>query len=350
MSLADLKCKAFDLLRALPNKRSAMFFSILATLTTNVLSVARKLPLISAAVQFAGILSTTALVAVSPVIPSSARYKIYIAQNWGLIRDVYLVTLFFCLVVNALGSWWLVDTWAGHDPNRVYFSRDFHNIIQYLVIAPTYVTLSVCLIAATINGWPELKKTADNSTIDHTSNAVLSRTFIRRIEARRLLIFFLLSLCVTAAFIVNFIDELLNPNLVKKLYWFATQATPDIRVLNAMGAYYLLMNAILLLITCMACLCYLSMSIEVTRIATHIETSNFARQRNEALLVEAVKEYCICYYLAKSLIFVYAANIVIWKMSPGGHGINVDAAIIALAIIGIFCNSLSAPLSRIQMV
>jgi hypothetical protein len=152
---------------------------------------------------------------------------------------------------------------------------------------------------------------------------------------------------IAGLYIQQYISDLADVRQTERLYWFFDRAGSGERVLNSAGAYYLVMNAILLFITSMAAFCYISMSIEMFRLGKYIKTSAFAllkqeshteAQRllklNEERLRESLSDFSYCYVIAKILVFFYALNIWVWQISPAGRVSNVDSSIAALIIIG----------------
>jgi hypothetical protein len=118
----------------------------------------------------------------------------------------------------------------------------------------------------------------------------------------------------------------LDHEKVPEVYWFVRQLSDKNRVLNEAGGYYLLMNAGVLFITCIVTLSYLSISIEVVRIANNIEKSTIANnvlkakdlpiEKYEAAaaiadneLAETLREFVWCYTLAKIILIFYVFNI-----------------------------------------
>ncbi len=229
----------------------------------------------------------------------------------------------------------------GSGAGRVYYGRDYHNLALYLLVCPAYVTAAVCLVTTTAISWSKFNGYSNDAEgsgrLPHLANATRFAAFV--------VIAFLLSGVYTA----EYLADLANPQITRDLYWFFDEARSGERMLNKAGAYYLFMNAALLLITAMAALCYVAMSIEMVRLGRSIESSLFAitaselaqggetaiRTREKRLKKE-LSDFSYCYVWAKVLVLVYGVNIWIWQVSPAGNVRNVHSAIVALVVVGMF--------------
>lgn len=107
------------------------------------------------------------------------------------------------------------------------------------------------------------------------------------------------------------------------------------RVLNEAGLYYFLMNAVLLFGACCTALAYVSVSIEVMRIARNISFLPNASTITDKQFSEIFQYYSTCYITAKFLILLYAVLFWFWTLSDIGHNANLAVAIIALAFVAI---------------
>ena len=52
----------------------------------------------------------------------------------------------------------MVGTLIGSDPSRLYFLKDWANLLNYILLCPLYIGFGAVLIATTVRGWAELKQ------------------------------------------------------------------------------------------------------------------------------------------------------------------------------------------------
>jgi hypothetical protein len=352
-----------SLIDRIPNNPSALLFLMLAVVGSALLFISpiRILALLL------GTLVSFVLTSISPALPYDYHQIEFYRGRWSIFWITFVMTLFFCLIANASFSLY-ADTLFGDDPSRLYFLKDWHNVIQYTFVVPVYVGLEVCLISIALYSWPQLRRLANEASssgrpkvkVPRSIRLYRSRTLNKAAlwfsyNANRLRFsgFIFLSLSITGILISTFINDALNPERVATTYWFVRQLDEKHRVLNEAGGYYMLMNAAVLFMICIATLSYLSVSIEVVRFATNIDQSTFAKnvQINKNLsaekyqaaieasdreLAETLREFEWCYTLAKIILVFCVFNIILWKISPIGSVANVDVGIIALSVIGIF--------------
>jgi len=293
----------------------------------------------------------------SPSLPYDLELSVSYRNRWTIFKYSFAVAVFFCFFLTGILTG-LNGTLLGNDPNRLYFKSDIHNIILYILVTPLWVGLAVCLVATTVKEWGTLRKIADEASAASLAHKTVSagNGSKFRVGFQRLLndagFMFTLgvvySLLVTSIFITQYINQTLDRAITPTLYWFADETVTQQRVLNPVGAYYLLMNAVLLCLTCMAAFCYLTMSVEVVRIGKNIGNLKLLRNEKKGSpkensasvdsrkLAHALVGFCWCYCLAKFLIATYSVNVLIWRHSPLGNVPNVAVTVIALAVIGLF--------------
>jgi hypothetical protein len=330
--------KAFE---DMPPEPEAFTFELFSMIGVFLLST----PILGSFLKLIGRGIGAVLTALSPAMPfdvrennsfSSDPNNFYLRILWYTIP----ITIFFCYVLNALLTLKSGTFWPSSDPNRLNFSVDGYNAFLYIVICPGYVSAAVCLVITAGISWKKLNTYSSTAAPISTPRPYLQND-------TRLALFFSISILITGLYIAQYISDLADPIQTKRLYWFFDSARSGERVLNAAGAYYLVMNAILLFITSMAAFCYISMSIELFRLGKYIKTSVFALKtvephgeaksalkHNERLLRESLSDFSYCYVIAKVLVFLYAINIWVWQISPAGDVSNVHSAIAALIIIG----------------
>jgi hypothetical protein len=330
-----------DTLRNAPSKPEAFVFELVSI----GFSWIAERPLIGGPLKMVGNFIGKILQVVSPALPITIQnnssihgdpWKFYLT----IFRNSLPIAIFFCLVINGLLTIQTPPPPPPH-PNRVYYGKDWHNIAFYIAVVPLYVASAICLIATTVISWDRFNTYSNQAAALFSENRIGNGT--------RFSCFLVIGFLASGLFIANYIEDLRDPTITKQLYWFFDKAGSGERVLNRAGAYYLFMNAVLLFITAMAALCYISMSIEMVRLGRHIESSLFAvteeelTKLGESAIAEREKrmkmdlsDFSFCLIWAKWLCLFYAINIWIWQISPAGQVKNVHAAIVALALIGLF--------------
>jgi hypothetical protein len=165
------------------------------------------------------------------------------------------LTFFFCFVVTAV--WTLLDgTFSGIDKNIMYFSRDITDIINFGVLCPLYVGLSVQLVVLLVHCWARLANPEGFVVVGPQRLPFASIGFG---------IFLIVS--ISAAGTVNYIRECLNPSVLPRVGWWVGHVASDgSRVLSPLGIYYALLNFSLLSICVMAALAFMSLFFSVCQI------------------------------------------------------------------------------------
>lgn len=330
--------RLFGSLNNYPRQRAPQFFYLLAYIGGLPMRIPWLGPILGTALRRSGHLLTI----FSPSVLFDLRDSDSLAQRYVILKYSFPLTLFFCLIMNAILTI-RYNTFIGDDPHRMYYIYDYFNLFLYLIVTPSYVTLGICLIYTTLINWRKLKNLADHAqsvTPDSSWNVLR----YARSDHFRMAVFLFISIFMTGWLTSDYINEILTPRYVNdilmhgardnKIYWFITETASRDWVLNGAGAYYLLMNAILLFIAIVSAFCYLSMSIEVVRLGYY---ANYLRDigYDDERLASELGEFCWAYCLAKGLILFYALNQLIWGWSPLGDVQNADIAAVALAFIGL---------------
>ena len=334
--------RARKMFEDMPPEPEAFTFEIFSIIGTLILAT----PLLGSALKLIGRWMGAILTALSPAMPFDVReHNSFSSDPNGfylkIITYAFPITFFFCYVLNALLTLKSGTFWPSSDPNKMAFLVDGYNAFLYMVICPGYISAAICLVITVGISWKKL-----NNYTSAAASAFNSQRPVFQNETR-LALFISISILITGLYIAQYISDLADIKRTEQLYWFFDRAGSGERVLNAAGAYYLIMNAILLFVTSMAAFCYISMSIELFRLGKYIKTSIFALQvmepraearhllrTNERRLRESLSDFSYCYVIAKILVFLYAINIWVWQISPAGKVSNVYSAIVALILIG----------------
>lgn len=263
---------------------------------------------------------------ISPSVPTDLHKGLGETATRRLFSVSFSIALFFCFFVTAFLCF-TEGTLFGVEPSKRYFIQDGWNIFLYVLVCPTYVALSCCLMALTIREWSLLADYADAKASPDARPRGLYRLYA---------VFFLAFLLCTI-FITNYMQDVLNPtaqNAAKaRVYWFMHDLGGAQRTLNRVGYYYLALNFSLLFITLLGAACFLSLAAEVIRAG-----SAKAVEKIDSFDVLHVKlqSFTTAYILIKLLAAVYAVNFIVWAVSPLGKTENLLAAHIALTVVGAF--------------
>ena len=231
----------------------------------------------------------------------------------------------FCFLVIAI--WTMVEgTFSGIDPDRVYFSRDIPNLINYTILCPVYVGLAVQLVVLLSCAWGRLSNPAELATHDAP---LLPRASIG--------VGFFLIVSFSAAATVNYMRECLNPAMSPKVGWWIERVTSDgTRVLSSLGVYYALLNFALLSVCVMAALAFLSLLFLCVRfgqiIARQPVTNTVSFETIRCLLSDFTQAYVVMKLLAVTLVL----NVYTWRHEHPKGSLNFVAMNAALVLFGVF--------------
>lgn len=205
--------------RRFPEKRPAQIFAGAAILGRAIWRIAPVRYILGGLSKFISLI----VIAIAPTVPYHFVFKHYFLNSWKRLWTVYLITVFFCFGMNVLITLFITHTWSGTDPLRLYLSQDYFNLIlEYPLITPICVTFSISLIVDAKNCWWDLRRLAD-VTVPPTyrdSNPLLSDETVSSNNMRRFTAAMVVSLLLTAIFIIRFILGTLDPTTTAKVYWW----------------------------------------------------------------------------------------------------------------------------------
>jgi hypothetical protein len=306
----------------LPGNIDLAFFLLVARIARQLF----KIQIIAVALRAARRAGYYVAVPVLP--PAPRRYSGPLPNCARIGLFAFIIAVIACLAANALVAY-ITGTLTGSDADRLYFAQDYWNHAQFFLIAPSYTAASVCLFVTYFASWGELNALANEG--DPPVSTDPTYFIVIRVIGFSILVF-----VAGAIFIANFANEILDPTVVRRGYWFVDIAPDGARTFNNAGRYYVAMNLALLELTILAVVAYFAISIEVFRMGAYLVTPKFVADYGFNHIKKKLSGYSRCHVLAKLLTAVYVANIYIWKDSPLGQMSNVNIAAIALCIIGIF--------------
>jgi hypothetical protein len=273
----------------------------------------------------------------------------------------YAVAVFFCLLGNAafscaagtlvhpsspLSAFCAADLGIGEPVKRYYFLEDRYNLFLYAVVVPLYVALDVRMIKVLIQYWQQFRAEADEAQHVRKRSQLSHATERAKLDRRLATVF--IGVCVLVGlFITQYVNDITRPaSKIGPDYWFIRIAGGE-RVLNSVGAYYLMMNGVLLFLTITALWSYLSISAEVGRIARFLSRESLQAEpgrpafyRSKLMIV-----FNQAFIYIKFLILIYAINILVWARSPLGDVSNAFVSLVALTAVALIV----APIPKLYL-
>jgi hypothetical protein len=262
---------------------------------------------------------------ISPDVPASLTIAWRDASLNAVFTIAALLTLIMCFGVVSVWSV-MAGTFTGSDPTRLYFSKDWVNLLNYTLLCPMYVGFGAVLIATTVRGSAELKQ-----LISPDGRGV-------RPARRHLGVFLLLLLMLVSAFFANakFMTENLNPSIYRLNYWFMEHVRPDgSRVIGAFGFYYGLLNFCLLLFSIVVAAALISEFRLLIQIADSLDRLKTEKAMTTEVLRQQLTTFTQAYLAGKLVVVSYMVNALAWKTSQAQHSTNLVMLGGALTFFGV---------------
>jgi hypothetical protein len=245
-----------------------------------------------------------------------------IVPIWGKLDwFIYFLSAFFCFGLTAILcaiSGTLINEQS--DPRKISFFSDIWNITFYIAICPLYVTFCIRLILLLLEG-PRARV-----EVNEEKGEIL---YVDQIRNRTILslsaIFLLSSLLIT-----NYISDAVK---IEKTYWFLTEIA-QVRTLNVVGFYYIVLNFSLLFLTFLGGASFISISIDDMRVAKNVIDSD--RPLEFKTYKRRLERLIKAYIFGAFLTILYGLNMLIWKWSPLGENSNLAIGGAAFTVIGLF--------------
>ncbi|EJN07669.1 hypothetical protein PMI42_07684 [Bradyrhizobium sp. YR681] len=334
--------RIYDYLEAPPRAANAKTFHLLAVLGQSIM----KTKLGAYISKFGRAGYPLALTALAPAVPRGVNQIVARTMTSRPFWFWFFTAMFFCLVLNAaftcgagtftppgraLSSFCAADPNSADPGEHLYFTQDVYNIVLYLLVVPAYVAFDITIIKLFVTTWPDFKRFADTAG---ASASDASADLLPTSTNKRIASYFIVVTLVVVVFITGYINDILKPGaLVRPAYWFVRTTGSGDRVLNSVGAYYLIMNAALLFLTVSALWCYIAISMEIARYAKNVGPAQ-ANDKDYSLKKDAhVLLFSQALVYMKILVAVYAINIFIWSQSPLGVVNNALVSLIALLLV-----------------
>ncbi|RJP69067.1 MAG: hypothetical protein C4535_07815 [Comamonadaceae bacterium] len=263
---------------------------------------------------------------IAPSLPRSQVFALTEAGKLQIGAAAALIVWILCLVIPGVWSM-LIGTHLGDDPGRLYFFKDWHNLILYTVIVPCYVAAGAIVIATVASGLWEIRQLDER--------VCCAPVRVDRVLWRvPLLVLFILLVAIVLT--STYINDVSDVNRIGVVYWFLERlAAGDVR-LNSLGVYYFLLNFLLLLFTLVSLAFFMSAFGGTIKLANSLSSAEpgtlSALEFGEMSL--KLKTYVQAYFAAKVQVAFYIANFWIWEKSPLGQTGNLMIAHIFLFLIG----------------
>jgi len=262
---------------------------------------------------------------VSPDVPVS------LTSAWrdNSLSAVFIIAASLTLIMGAgvVGVWSAIaGTFTGTDPSRLYFFKDWVNLLNYTLLCPLYIGFGAVLIATIVRGSGELKQLI--SPDEHEVHTAGSYTGM----------FLLLLLILVAAFSVSakFMAENLDPSIYPRTYWFIDHVRPDgSRVIGAFGFYYGFLNFCLLLFTLFVAAVFISEFRLLVQIAESLDRLSTKRPVTTEVLRQKLATFTQAYVAGKLVVASCMANALAWKTSQTHHSNTLVVLGAALTFFGV---------------
>jgi len=243
---------------------------------------------------------------------------------WG----AFILTFLFAFVGQVITTY-LQNSFSGDNIEKIYFSDDLKNIINYVFICPLYVGLSTIFFLTLINirlGAGDLASMLGNREKDFSNGGMPA------------VVIMFLVLSMPAIGIVNYISEVLDPAVYSKEFWFISKTAPSgDRILGMAGIYYALVNYVLQLITVLAAFSFAYLVYYAGKVGELIDNKDVRNEIVFTKLKDHLSQFVYGYLIAKALVATYMINILYtWPVSNPTESTNYVAAGVLILLIGLF--------------
>jgi hypothetical protein len=251
------------------------------------------------------------LFGISPDVPVS------LTDAW---RDAGLNAVFsIAASLTFIMSFVVVAVWSafagtlyGSDSGRIYFLKDWVNLLNYAMLCPLYIGFGAVLIATTVQGWARL----NTLKVRHHEETPPRRSY------GSMFLILLISLC--AAFFMNaqFMAENMNPTIYPRLYWFVDHIEPNkTRVMGSFGFYYGFLNFCLMLFSILVAATFISQFRLLIEIGRTLDRLANESTLTTEMLRARLTTFTQSYLAGKLAVAAYMVNARAWKTSQMHHSI-----------------------------
>ena len=254
---------------------------------------------------------TCLLFQISPDVPESLTSAWRSASLGAVFTIASLTTVIVCLVVPAIWSA-MAGTFIGSDPSRIYFCKDWVDLLNYSLFCPLYIGFGAVLIAAIVQGWGDLNQLAGSAGFSTRPFRDYRNMFFI------VLIIFIAALLGEARFMAENMDSTIYP----LDYWFMDHARSNgSRVIGAFGFYYGFLNFCLYFFSLLVAAAFISEFRLLLQVAGSLDRLSQRESVSTELLRIRLKTFTQAYLAGKLAVAFYMANALVWKTTQSRHSI-----------------------------
>ncbi len=224
--------------------------------------------------------------------------------------------MFFCLGMTAVLAAVSGTLLPAPGADVLPWRKDRWNLFLYAFVCPAYVLLCIRLLILALErpaGAP--------------SGPPATPVTVRLFASVFLIVLF------SSVLITNYISDASDPTVIATRYWFFDDRN-GVRVLNAAGLYYIVLNFSLLVLTFVGGASFISISIDGMSMARTL--ADPSRDVDFEQFKQRIDRLVRAYRYGVGLVFCYALNLIIWKFSPLGQTANIQIAGALFTAIGLF--------------
>lgn len=269
------------------------------------------------------------LINLAPNLPESIELRQKKNQELRLFLISYLLVVVTLFVVHV--CWTFAEgTFSGSNEGVYYFSQDIPNVINYLLIVPLYVSFSCLLIARSFSSFQKMK--------EGIPKTVQSQLVFQYPQASLFLVF---AICVflSTFLTIRYMNELVDPQIYAKQYWFITQTTVNgQRLLSSISMYYMIMTFVLFFFGIFTIFIYFSMMLMTITIGSKIPQID--RFNDMGDIRHFFKDFLRINLYGEVIVAVFMMNAFSWDRQKPVNSFLFYAFIFALWCFGAFIISI----------
>ncbi len=264
------------------------------------------------------------LFSVSPTIPRTVSVALQDVSVRSAMVSGASVGFFFCFVVNAVWSL-RVGSFFGSDADRLYFTEDLPNLVNYVLLCPLYVGFSLVLISRAVVGYPTLARPplARGSAPDGVPRLPLAVSLS-------------VVLIVASLLTSNYLVEILDESVYEKAGWYLELRDGAGRALGAFGVYYAILNFCLMVVVLTALVAFGSLFFLCVRTARLLASEPSSSELEFETLRSNLIYFTDSYLFAKLLAVALMLNAYTWRWEQPESSLNLLGLGLALSFFGVF--------------
>ncbi len=249
-------------------------------------------------------------------VDSKKRWKAFIIGSMSAFIFTFVAISVMCYYSGTL---------YGDKKNHYYFVEDLPNIINYVLIVPLYVGMGSYILSVISEGYLHLKSLAINGS----NSAILPKGSVSFI--------IIVTISLSALITIQYINEVLDPNIYPKHFWFVTNlAESGERLFNYLGVYYTIITFSLLVFTIITISCFLGFFILAISIGNKLLEQKSIDEINLDDLKLQLKYFIDVSIATKIIAAIFMLNAFTWHFQFPNDSFNLKLMLLALLILGVF--------------